>query len=175
MKVVRLSALRTGRLYIPGNILGTHFCKRAIVRPEGFCPWKIPVTPSGIEPTNFRLVAQCLNRLGFRVPLTVLNLAVHTLPNYKYCLQEWSMKLMWTESVAIYCNAVASVQLKIESSSFFIYIYYSVHHNILLEITNRCNCMQWILFLCLVHSTCFGRHTRPSSGIQLYLQPLVQS
>ena len=44
-----------------------------------------------------------------------------------------------------------------------------------IEITNRCNCMQWILFLCLVHSTCFGRHTRPSSGVQLYLQPLVQS
>ena len=55
------------------------------------------------------------------------------------------------------------------------YIYCSVHHNILLEITNRCSCMQWILFLCLVHSTCFGRHTRPSSGVQLYLQPLVQS
>ena len=46
------------------------------------------------------------------------------------------------------------------------YIYCSVHHNILLEITNRCNCMQWVLFLCLVHSTCFGRHTRPSSGVQ---------
>ena len=46
------------------------------------------------------------------------------------------------------------------------YMYCSVHHNILLEITNRCNCMQWILFLCLVHSTCFGRHTRPSSGVQ---------
>ena len=46
---------------------------------------------------------------------------------------------------------------------------------ILLEITNRCNWMQWILFVCLVHSTCFGRHTRPSSGVQLYLQPLVQS
>ena len=44
-----------------------------------------------------------------------------------------------------------------------------------IEITNRCNCMQWILFLCLIHSTCFGRHTRPSSGVQLYLQPLVQS
>ena len=26
MKVVRLSALRTGRLYTPGNIPGTHFC-----------------------------------------------------------------------------------------------------------------------------------------------------
>ena len=44
-----------------------------------------------------------------------------------------------------------------------------------IEITNRRNCMQWILFLCLVRSTCFGRHTRPSSGVQLYLQPLVQS
>ena len=33
-------------------------------------------------------------------------------------------------------------------------------------ITNRFNCTQWILFLCLVHSTCFGRHTRPSSGVQ---------
>jgi hypothetical protein len=26
MKVVRLSAIRTGRLYPPGNIPGTHFC-----------------------------------------------------------------------------------------------------------------------------------------------------
>jgi len=26
MKVVTLSALRTGRLYPPGNIPGTHFC-----------------------------------------------------------------------------------------------------------------------------------------------------
>jgi hypothetical protein len=26
MKVVRLSALRTGRLYPPGKIPGTHFC-----------------------------------------------------------------------------------------------------------------------------------------------------
>jgi len=28
MKVVRLSVLRTGRLYSPGNIPGTHFCLR---------------------------------------------------------------------------------------------------------------------------------------------------
>ena len=28
MKVVRLSVLRTGRLYPPGNISGTHFCYR---------------------------------------------------------------------------------------------------------------------------------------------------
>jgi len=34
MKVVSLSALRTGRLYSPGNIPGTHSCLR-LSRPQG--------------------------------------------------------------------------------------------------------------------------------------------
>ena len=34
LKVVRLSALRTGHLYTPGNIPGTHFCQRPS-RPQG--------------------------------------------------------------------------------------------------------------------------------------------
>jgi hypothetical protein len=71
MKVVRLSALRTGRLYPTGNIPNTHSVRdwvnpRVIVRPEGLCQWKIPVTPSGIEPATFWLVVQCHNQLRYQ-------------------------------------------------------------------------------------------------------------
>jgi hypothetical protein len=41
---------------------------RAIVGPVG-CQWKIPVTPSGMEPMTFRFVAQCLNQQYHCIPL----------------------------------------------------------------------------------------------------------
>ena len=67
--MVRLSALSTGRLYQPRNIPGTHFCL-SLSRTQChcaagwiLCPRNIPMTPSGIEPTIFRLVSQFLNQL----------------------------------------------------------------------------------------------------------------
>jgi len=64
MNVLRLSDLRTGRLYPTGNIPGTLICYR-LSRPEGHSvvgrnkSMKNPMTPSRIEPA----LAQCFNQL----------------------------------------------------------------------------------------------------------------
>jgi hypothetical protein len=72
-KVVRLSALCTGRLYPQEGFLVLISVKswvdpRATMRPEGLSHWKNPMTPSGIKPMTFWFVVQRLNQLRHHVP-----------------------------------------------------------------------------------------------------------
>ena len=126
MKVVRLSALRTGCLYPPGNIPGTHFFWR-LSWPQGRSAagrtksMKNSSDTSGIEPATFWLVAQCLNQLHHHVP-----------PFLKSCRSETYMLLVGRWWLNILCIAFSNtlektvnneicLQFDIKVSSSFLY------------------------------------------------------
>jgi hypothetical protein len=89
MKLVRLSALCTGRLYpqeiflVLASVTGW-VDPRNTVRPERICQWNFPVTPSRIEPTIFRLLAQCLNKLRHHVLLKQGDITILSILIFKF-------------------------------------------------------------------------------------------
>ena len=70
-------------------------------------------------------------------------------------------------NILFFVDTVRLRLLNIRSAStpYIFYIYRSVHRNILWNNQQMQQCA--VKFISLqVHSTCFGRHTRPSSGVQ---------
>jgi len=87
VKVVRLSALRTGRLYPPRNIPGTHFCQRQSRRQGHSAAGRIMSMENSNDTIGNRTrdLPACMrfhNRLRHRVPLFNKELKnTHSLPH----------------------------------------------------------------------------------------------
>jgi len=101
--VVRLSVLGTGRLY-PQEMLLVLISvtgwvdPKAIVRLEGWCQWKIPMTPSGIKPATFRFVAQRHNHCATAVTLHVLRTVPIIIVRFRWNLNfpdRFSNQISW--------------------------------------------------------------------------------
>jgi len=107
--VVSLSALSTGRFYFQEILLVLISVRdwvepRAMVRLEGLCQWKIPMTPSGIELATFQFVAHRLNHCATAKRMSAVK---------KWCKQgrKW-----WGNGLSLL--AVLTWQLRTNSNHF---------------------------------------------------------
>ena len=107
--VVRLSALRTGHLYLQEMLL-VLISVRGWVDPRILCQWKIPVTPAVIEPATFRFVAQHLNHWATAVPID--------------SVAEWNYKMQQIHLRFVYnlFNCSVSIWWYIYVPAFLIYV-----------------------------------------------------
>ena len=103
MKVVRLSALGTGRLN-PQEVVLVLISFRVwvdpsvIMRPEELCQWKIKMTPTGIAPATFHLVAHCLNQLRKIIPCIIQLFRNDMNPHFHRICTPWSLECSWKSS-----------------------------------------------------------------------------
>jgi hypothetical protein len=116
MKVARLSALCTGRLY-PQEIslvlisVTGRVNPRAILRPEGLREWIVPAKPWGIDPATFRFVAQWSSSTTKRISQTkvtsdtrdnnLLTCSKQT-RNFKTCYHRWCFPVFFS-SMSLQC------------------------------------------------------------------------
>ena len=161
--MVRLSALRTDRIY-PQEILLVVISvrgwvdPRVIVRSGGLCQWKIPMTPSGIEPATF------LNHCATAIPTTNTRWFKYDRDWFVQTYTQISPGHIWTTLyifVYTYIHTYLLIDYPIVRNSkqmgVLAYIFFLL--------TKPTRCIKFSNLFLDWNSTCFGQFLCPSSGV----------